>query len=181
MTEGRAPSDTAASAEPDLLQRTNEREKEVFDSVTTINDREWVIIKQIVLKWLLQSKRCLSVSRKAMNRRLRSVIIFLVCAAHKNEIKKFFCNGQVLSVNGVPAYGKGRLMKVIEHLYSTVYCEAEKVQTHAESWFLWQTHIHLLTALMFDVCQVFKHLQQKLQKSGFLVHRDLVCEILGES
>ena len=95
-----------------------------------------------------------------MNCRLRSVIIFLVCAAHENEIKKLFCNGQVLSVNDVPAYGKGRLKKVIEHLDSTVHCEAEKVQTHAESWFLWQTPIHLLTALMFNVCQVFKHLQQ---------------------
>ena len=42
MAEGRAPSDTAASAEPDLLQPTNEREKEALDSVTIINDREWV-------------------------------------------------------------------------------------------------------------------------------------------
>ena len=116
-----------------------------------------------------------------MNCRLRSVIIFLVCAAHENEIKKFLCKGQVLSANGVPAYGKDRLINVIGHLDSTVRCEAKKVQTHAESWFLWQTPIHLLTALMFDVCQVFKHLQQKLQKSGLLIHRDLVCDILGES
>ena len=67
-------------------------------------------------------KRCLSVSRKAMNCRLRSVIICHVGAAHENEIKKFLCYGQVPLANGVPAVGRGRLIKVIENLDYTVHC-----------------------------------------------------------
>ena len=63
-TEGKTPSDAAASTEPDLLQSTNESEMEAFDSVTTINERQSM---KIILKLLLQLKRCLFVSRKAMN------------------------------------------------------------------------------------------------------------------
>ena len=70
----------------------------------------------------LQSKRCLSVSRKAMNCRSRSVIICHVGAAHENEIKEFSCNGPVPLANGVPADGRGRLIKVIENLDYTVHC-----------------------------------------------------------
>ena len=68
-----------------------------------------------------------------MNCRLRSVVICHVCAAHGKEIKKFLCNGQVPLANGAPTDGRGRLIKVTENLYSAVYCEAEKVQAHAES------------------------------------------------
>ena len=81
ITEGRTPSNIAASTQPDLLQPTNETEKEPFDSVTKINDGEWYNNRKIDLKWLLQSNKCLSVSKKAKNGRLRSVIICHVCAA----------------------------------------------------------------------------------------------------
>ena len=97
-----------------------------------------------------------------MNCRLRSVIICLDCSAHENEIKQFLYNGQVPLANGVSAGGRGRLIKVTGNLDSTVHCETEKVQTHAESWLLWQPPIHLLTAPIIDLCQVFKHLQHKM-------------------
>ena len=132
ITERRAP-DIAASTQPDLLQPTNETEKEPFDSITKINDGEWYNNRKIDLKWLLHSNKCLSVSRKAKNGRLRFVITCHVCAAHQNEVKTFSSNGQVPLANGVRADGRDRFMKVIEHLDSTVHCEAESLQVHAES------------------------------------------------
>ena len=46
----------------------------------------------------------------------------LDCSAHENEIEKFLCNGQAPLANGVPADGRGRLIKVIENLDYTVHC-----------------------------------------------------------
>ena len=84
--EGRTLSDTAASTEPEIYYnlQTKVRRSHLLLSQQSMIGSGMITGK---LKWLTQSKRYLSVSRKAMNCRFRSVILCHVCAAQENEIR----------------------------------------------------------------------------------------------
>ena len=98
------------------------------------NNDEFYKGKKVNLDWLLQAHHCLSFSKEKYGDRSRPSVNCSVCAAHKEEVKRFSSNGKVPLANGVRADGKERVMRIIDHLDSEMHKEALRQDELKKSW-----------------------------------------------
>ena len=99
-----------------------------------VSSPDWYNEMKIDVNWLLKTQDCLEMRKEIKGQRNRPILKCLVCSKYELQVRKISVSNHLPIANGMRVDEKDRLKHVVDHLNSSAYEEAMRLENCHQAW-----------------------------------------------